>query len=128
MRALILGCCVVSTLVLSTVLGIAMAAEGDEAAKPKHTIAQVMKEAHRGPLLKSVLGGQASQEDRLKLLDYYISMVESKPPKGDMESWHNLAGNAALAAAKVAVGRDGATAQLKIATNCAACHNAHKPK
>ena len=130
MRALILGCCVVSTLVLSTVLGIAIAADGDDAAKPKHSIKEVMKNAHGGgakSLLKQVTSGQASQEDQLKLLDYYISLVENKPPKGDMESWQTLAGKAALAAAKVAVGRDGAAAELNVATNCVACHKVHKP-
>lgn len=129
MKALILGCCVVSMLVLSTVLRIAVAAEGDSAAKPKHTIQEVMKNANAGgakSLLKQVTSGKASQEDRLKLLDYYISLVENKPPKGDMQSWQTIAGTAALAAAKVAVGRDGATAELSAATNCKACHSAHQ--
>ena len=129
MKALILGCCVVSLLGLSTVLGIAVAAEGDSAAKPKHTIKEVMKSANAGgakSLLAKVKSGKASQEDQLKLLDYYISLVENTPPKGDMQSWQTIAGQAALAAAKVAVGRDGATAELSAATNCKACHGAHR--
>ena len=87
-----------------------MAADGDEAVKPKHTIIEVMKGANAGgakSLRARVASGQASQEERLKLLDYYISLVENKPPKGDMESWIKLAGGSTLAAAKVAVGRDG---------------------
>jgi hypothetical protein len=31
------------------------------------------------------------------------------------------------AAAKVAVGREGAMVELKTATNCKKCHDAHKP-
>ena len=85
-----------------------------------------MKTAHKDGLLKKVLAGEANEADKLTLLDNYISLIESTPPKGDMESWHNLAGRAALAAAKVAVGREGATDELKAATNCAACHKAHK--
>ena len=103
-------------------VGIVLAAEGE----PKHTIKDVMKTAHKDGLLKKVLAGDASQEEKLILLDNYISLVECEPPKGDMQSWQNLAGRAALAAAKVAVGREDSTDELKAATNCAACHKAHK--
>ena len=75
--------------------------------------------------LKKVLGGDASQDEKLVLLDSYISLMENKPPKGDEESWHHLAGQAVIAAAKVAAGRD-ATADLKKATACGTCHKAHK--
>ncbi len=98
----------------------------DAESKPKHTIKEVMKNAHKDGLLKKVLEGEATEAEKLDLLDNYISLVECEPPKGSMESWQNLAGRAALAAAKVAVGREGATAELKAATNCAACHKAHK--
>ena len=57
----------------------------------------------------------------------YVSLVENDPPKGEKDSWQRLAGGAALAAAKVAVGREGAEAELKAAMNCAACHKQHKP-
>ncbi len=86
-----------------------------------------MKVALKGDLQKKVLSGNASDEDNKKLLDMYISMVESKPPKGEMNSWHNLAGSAALAAANVVVGREGAAEELKTATNCKACYSEHKP-
>ena len=99
----------------------------DDEKKPKHTIKEVMKNALKGDLQKKVLSGNASDEDKKRVLDMYISMVESKPPKGEMNSWHNLAGAAALAAAKVEVGREGAAEELKIATNCKACHSEHKP-
>ena len=96
--------------------------------KPKHTIKQVMKEALKGNALnKKVLSGDATDKEKLQLLDMYISLVESEPPKGDEASWQKFAGSAALAAAKVAVGREGAEVELKAATNCAACHKAHKP-
>ena len=79
-----------------------------------------------GIALKKVLGGEASQEDKTKLLDLYISMLEGKPKKGDEGSWQRLSGAAALAAAKVAVGREGALDELKKASNCKACHSVHK--
>lgn len=94
-------------------------------AEPKHTIKEVMK-AHKAGLLKKVVGGDASDEEKKQLLDLYISLVESKPSKGDIGSWHNLAGRAATAAAKVVVGREGAEKELEAATNCKACHDVHK--
>ena len=102
--------------------------DDDEKAKPKHAIKDVMAKALKGNKLnKKVLSGKASQEEKLELLDLYISLVENKPPKGDQASWQKFAGASALAAAKVAVGRDGAIKELKAATKCATCHKAHKP-
>ena len=99
-----------------------------DAKKPKHTIKEVMAKALKGNKLnKKVLSGEASQKEKLELLNLYISLVESKPPKGDNSSWQKLAGASALAAAKVAVGREGALDELKAATNCKACHSVHKP-
>ena len=100
--------------------------EGGET-KAKHTIKEVMKQAHKDGLLKKVTSGDASAEEQRELLDLYISLVENKPPTGEMDSWHRLAGGAALAAAKIVVGRDGAVVELKEASNCKACHSAHKP-
>jgi hypothetical protein len=105
-------------------VGIALAADTEGA--PKHTIKEVMTTVHKDGLLKKVLAGDASQEEKMTMLDNYISLVECTPPKGDSASWHNLAGKVALAAAKVAVGRDGGMDELKAATNCAACHKVHK--
>ncbi len=103
------------------------AAPQEEEGKPPHTIKDVMKVALKGDLVKKVVAGNASDDEKKQLLDLFVSMVENEPPKGDMQSWHNLAGNAAMAAAKVVVGREGATDELKAATNCKACHTAHKP-
>ena len=101
----------------------------EDAKKPKHTIKQVMKEGLKGKsaLNAKVLSGKATDKEKLALLDMYVSLVENKAPKGDDASWQKFAGTAALAAAKVAVGREGATKELKAATNCAKCHKAHKP-
>ena len=48
-------------------------------------------------------GGDADWQDNRQLLDLYISMLENKPPKGEMASWQKKAGRATLAAAKVAL-------------------------
>ncbi|MCA9263944.1 MAG: hypothetical protein KDA60_08830 [Planctomycetales bacterium] len=101
-------------------------AEEGESTGPKHTIKEVMTIGHKDGLLKTVLSGEATMEQKTQLLDLYISMVECEPSKGSIESWHKLAGQSALAAAKVVVGREGALPELKAATNCKACHDAHK--
>ncbi|MFN3193324.1 MAG: hypothetical protein ACE361_22625 [Aureliella sp.] len=120
-----------ATLVLGAVATAMVApfaiADDEEKAKPKHSIKEVMKVALKGGLQKKVLAGEATDDEKKELLDMYVSLVESKPPKGEMNSWHNLAGGAALAAAKVVVGREGALDELKAATNCKACHSQHKP-
>ncbi|MEO8270724.1 MAG: hypothetical protein ABI557_13455 [Aureliella sp.] len=101
--------------------------EGAESG-PKHTIKEVMKIAHGkdSGILQKVLKGEASEDEKKQLLDVYIDMVEGTPTKGESDSWHVLAGNATLAAAKVVVGREGALEELQKATNCKACHSVHK--
>lgn len=110
-------------------LGSAMSwSMAEEEKSAKHTIKEVMKIAHGkdSNLLQKVIKGEASDEEKKQLLDVYISMVEGKPSKGEMGSWHTLAGGAAMAAAKVVVGREGAIQELETATNCKACHSVHK--
>ena len=96
------------------------------AAKPKYTIKQVMKVAHKDGLLKKVVGGKATDKERLQLLDLYVAMYEGKPKKGKPESWTKLAGDVVAATAKVVLKHKGAEAKLKEATNCKGCHKPHK--
>lgn len=110
----------------ASLVSIALAAEDE--VKPNHTIKEVMKLAHKkgDSLLDKVVAGEASAEDKAMLLDLYISLVENTPKKGEADSWQKLAGGLELAAAKVVVGREGATEELKKASDCAACHKPHK--
>ncbi len=124
----VLGFVIIAAIVIGAVQTIGIAQDDKEVKKAKHEIKQVMQKAHKDKLRDKILKGDASQQEKLDLLDLYISLVENEPPKGDIDSWHKLAGGVALAAAKVAVGRDGATAELRKATNCGACHKVHKPK
>ena len=107
---------------------IAWAQQPAEAAKPKHTIEEVMERAHaRDGLLGKVSGGEASAEEKAELLDLYVSLAENQPPRGDAASFQKLANDAVLAAARVVVGREGAEGQLRRAVNCQACHRDHRP-
>jgi hypothetical protein len=108
------------------------ASESEEAAKPKHEIADVMHSVHVAPekeksLRDRVLEGTAKPEEKQQLLDFYISLAENKPPKGELAAWHKKTRAVVLSAAKVVVGREGAAEELKKATDCAACHKDHKP-
>jgi hypothetical protein len=108
-------------------------AQNTDKAKPKHTIKEVMKGAHMPPegggksLRERVIAGDASDDEKRELLDFYISLLENDPPRGEPEAFHQKAGAVALAAAKIVVGREGADQELTRATVCAACHRDHKP-
>lgn len=96
------------------------------AAKAKYSIKEVMKLAHKDGLLKKVNGGSASKEEKLKLLDLYLSMWASEPSKGDINSWRKKVGDTVAAAAKVYLGQKDSIAQLKKASSCGGCHKPHK--
>ena len=97
----------------------------DEA--PKYKIKDVMKKAFKGPLVKKVGSGNASDEEKKELHAMMEAMAKSKPPKGDDESWKKLT-SALVKASKGAVdGDDKAAKGLRKAANCKACHSQHKP-
>lgn len=111
--------------VLAVSLG---ASRADEDGKPEYTIKQVMKIAHKDGLLKKVTSGAGSKEDAEQLLTLYQALGENKPPKGSQADWDAKTEALVKAAQAVVDGKAGATAELKKAANCAACHKAHKPK
>ncbi len=100
--------------------------ESKQGPPAKHTIKEVMKQAHGEKLLNKVVDGSASKEEKDQLLDLYISLIDNKPPKGESGEWMMNSGRLILAAARVSVGRDGAVDELKAASNCKACHDVHK--
>jgi len=93
---------------------------------PKHSIKQVMLDAQKGGLLKKVLAEEATDEEKLALLDFYVSLAEAKPSKGDAESWRAKTQAILTASARVIVGRADGIELLENATSCAACHSVHK--
>ncbi len=97
---------------------------------PKYTIKEVMKMAHAGnaSLFKKVSSGQASKEDKEKLVELYTALAADTPTKGDADSWKTKTGALLDAAKEVQDGKEGAVKELKKAGNCMACHQAHKGK
>jgi hypothetical protein len=123
-------------LVVAAVAGVSVAALAlmqtfvwaqEAAAEPKYTIKEVMGQAHKDGLLQKVVDGDATPEEKALLLDLYLSLLENDPPQGDADAFHEKAGEAVVAAARVVVGREGAEEEIKRAVNCAACHKDHKP-
>ncbi len=106
-------------------LGWSMLRAADDA-KPKYTIKEVMKQAHKDGLMKKVAGGQASKEDAAKLLELYKALGANMPPKGDADSWKAKTAAVIQAAQDVVDGKEGAGAKLEKAANCAECHKVHK--
>ena len=101
----------------------------DDAEGDGHTIKEVMA-AHKGganSLLSRVVAGDASDEEKIELLNLYASLNENEAPKGDADSWDEKTDALLIAAAKVVAGREGAGEELKGAANCMACRSAHKP-
>jgi hypothetical protein len=128
------GWSLLTVMVLGLTYSSVVRAQGAAAeAKPKYAIKEVMKGAHmpakegEKSLRDVVLGGKATPEQKAQLLDFYISLAENEPPKGDKEAWSKKTAPIVLGAAMIVVGRDNGVELLTKATNCAACHKDHKP-
>ena len=93
---------------------------------PKYTTKEVMKEAHKGGLLKKVTSGKASEEEKEKLLELYKAMAENEPSKGSEEDWKKRTEAVVVATEDLLEGKDGAGEALGKAINCKDCHTAHK--
>ena len=100
------------------------------AQKPKYTVKEIMKAINKGDdnIGKRAGKGVASKEDLAKMVEYYESLPLNDPPRGDKASWEHKT-TALLAAAKdLKAGKPNALQTYKEASNCKACHMAHKPE
>lgn len=98
-------------------------------AKPKYSVKDVMKALHKGDenTGKKIARGQGDAADLAKLVDYYEALPANKPPRGEQASWDAKTGALLKAARSLKAGEAGALEAFKAATNCKACHGAHKP-
>ena len=99
-------------------------ADDDSAAK--YSTKDVMKKAFKGPLLKKVAGGDASEAEKKELHQMLVALSKNKPKKGDAESWKKLTGALVKASEAAVKGDAKAGSMLKKAANCKACHYSHK--
>ena len=97
--------------------------------KPKHSIKEIMEHGHKGDtaLIRKATTGKASKEELQTLAAYYKEMSELEPPKGDKASWKTKTMALVTASEAMVKGEAGAVDKLKAASNCRACHTAHRP-
>jgi cytochrome c553 len=114
-------------LLLGAVICLPAMAADDGDKKPKFKTKEIMKKAFKGPLLKKVAGGDASDEEKKQLHEMLVSLSKNEPPKGEKESWEKLTGALVKAGEAAVKGDEKAGAMLKKAANCKACHKSHKP-
>ncbi len=119
------GC--LAGLIACGILWQARAAEGGDDATKKF-----MKSLHKAPkgvdpVCKKAQEGRATADELARLVDGYKAMTTVKAPKGDDASWKEKTAKVFAAAQSLQKGEAGAAAKYKEASNCKACHSAHKP-
>ena len=104
------------------------AADNPAAEKKPLTIKQVMKEAHKKPilLLKKVAMGKATSKQKDRLLELYQALAKAKPPKGELKGWKEKCGLLVTAAKSAIDGKPEAKKLLEKASNCKGCHKLYK--
>jgi hypothetical protein len=124
MRLVAAGLCTVVAFIL--VVGRGTSQDKDKE-KPKFTIKEVMKAAHdKEGLLGKVLKGEASAEEKTKLVELYVALCQNTPPQGEDTAWKERCLKIVVAARGIAKGDDQAPRQLQAVTNCRTCHTAFK--
>jgi len=114
-------------LLLACLVALPTQAADDDSA-PSVSIKDVMKKAFKGPLLKTVASGSATDAQKKELHAMLVALSKNKPKKGDAESWKKLTGSLVKASQAAVAGDAKAGGMLKKAANCKACHSQHKPK
>lgn len=125
MRNLVLFLGLVTFLAVPSFANVQANNDDDE---PKYEIGQVMKDGMKGGLLRKVASGQANEEETKMMMEMVASLKHYEPTKGSEESWKEKSEALEKALKGFIEGEDGAAAALRMASNCMACHQAHKPK
>lgn len=116
-----------ATMAVAALVAMGVPAGMSQARTEDEAIKKVMKAAmKKGGLCGTVAKGQATDEQKAKLLDLFKELSSAKPAKGDEGSWKTKTEACVNAAQAVVDGKPGAIEQLKKAVNCKACHDAHK--
>lgn len=100
--------------------------------KENNPIKDAMQKYHKAPrgqdhIAKKAANGAATKEELKGLVEGYRAMAKAKPPQGDDASWKDKSSKVLAAAVALERGESGALDKYKQASNCKACHDAHKP-
>jgi hypothetical protein len=90
------------------------------------TIKDVMITAYKEKLAKRVIQGEATSDDKERLLKLYQALAEARPPRGSRTSWQKKTGALVQAAQAAIEGQANAPMLLKKTMECGACHATHK--
>lgn len=90
------------------------------------SIKEVMKTAMKGGLAKTAIAGDATADQKKELLRLMEALAEAKPPRGDLADWEKRTKALVDSSRAILDGKPDASAALKDAVNCKACHDLHK--
>jgi len=97
------------------------------------TVLQIEQRLHtprraegRQGIFREVLRGKGTDEEKQQLLDLYKALAKTKPPRGSQENWQKSTVALVTAAEEIVNGTAKDVEKLRAASNCRACHDAHK--
>lgn len=119
---------VVALLMLSTPALFAQQGKKPPPPPSKAPIKDMMLRTHKekGALVFKVRDAESSDEENKKLLEEYKALLSLKPPVGDAGAWSKRVGNVVAMLQELVDKKPGAVERVRGATDCAACHNAHR--
>lgn len=97
--------------------------------KGNRIINAMMERAHKGRdnIGSEVRNGSGTEEQVKKLLEEYRLIAAQKPAVGDLKSWKRRTDAVIAALSDLAAKKPGAVDRVYSATDCRACHEAHRP-
>jgi hypothetical protein len=98
----------------------------DNSGKMRYTIKDVMITAYKEKLANKVVKGEATPEEKQRLLVLYEALAKTAPPRGDTQSWRTKTSSLVRAAQAALEGQTDAPVLLKKTMECGACHTKHK--
>jgi hypothetical protein len=105
---------------------VATSAPALDGVKSRYTIKDVMITAYKEKLANKIVKGEATPEDKERLLVLYEALAKTAPPRGDAASWRKKTGELVKAAQAAVQGESEAPLLLKKTMECGACHTQHK--
>ena len=110
------------------ILGMISMGAAAQQQKKAAPIKDMMERTHKGAdnLASEVRNGRGTAEDQKKLLAEYKAIGALKPPMGDAKSWKSRTDAVIQALTDLVDKKPGAVDRVHGATECRACHEAHR--